>query len=397
VALLPLLAVVAWFTVAPLAPAGAAGTGSITGVVRTDQGAPLAGASVNINGPTNAGTTVTDASGAYSDSGLITGDYTVRVSSLCLAPATASVQVNGAETAPPIVMSSVAVFDAFGHTCHRESTAFALHQGTSPIQLAGDDEVTTVALPFGFPFYGATKTAVNITTNGYLAFGNSRSEPTNLSLSDPAAQGDAIYVLWDDYEVDATASVRTATLGSAPNRAFVIQWKDLKRFGDTSGARFSFEAILSEDGRIESGWFGVGPQGERAGSATIGLKGPTTATGAVQVTSIDPVARDGTAIEYIVNHPPVAKAGPDQTVASGATIALDGSGSTDPEGSGGLGFRWVQMAGTATVIQNDKSAKATVAGQTGPKTMTYRLTVRDPFGRTSSDDVIVTVQEPGTK
>jgi hypothetical protein len=394
--LVPLLLLVAWLTVAPAGPAAAAGPGSITGVVRTDLGTAVAGARLAIQGPTNAAA-VTDSSGAFSVSGLLTGDYTVRVRTLCLTPVSTSVRVNGAETPPPIVFSSVAVFDAFGHTCHRETTSFALHSGTSKIALSGDDEVTTVALPFGFPFYGTTKTSVNITTNGYLSFGTPNSNPTDLALSDPLTEPDAIYALWNDLEVDASASVRTSTVGSAPHRAFVVQWNNVKIHGDVSGQRFSFEAILSEDGRVESGWFGVGATGERAGGATIGVKGANAAAGAVEVAHQDAVARDGVAIEYIVNHAPVAKAGPDQTVASGATITLDGSASTDPDGTSGLAFQWAQVAGTATVIQDDKSSKATVSGQTGPKTLTYRLTVRDPFGRTSSDDVTVTVKDPGSK
>ncbi|MCU0736254.1 MAG: PKD domain-containing protein, partial [Methylotetracoccus sp.] len=54
------------------------------------------------------------------------------------------------------------------------------------------------------------------------------------------------------------------------------------------------------------------------------------------------------------NHPPVADAGPDQTAPVGATVTLDGSGSTDRDGDR-LSYRW-------TLRQRPESSQAVLSG-----------------------------------
>ena len=50
----------------------------------------------------------------------------------------------------------------------------------------------------------------------------------------------------------------------------------------------------------------------------------------------------------VTNGAPVANAGPDQTVLSGASVQLDGSASGDPDNlPEQLSFSWVQTAGSA--------------------------------------------------
>ena len=96
---------------------------------------------------------------------------------------------------------------------------------------------------------------------------------------------------------------------------------------------------------------------------------------------------------------PTAWAGPDQIVARGATVVLDGSGSFDPEGET-LSYTWTQFGGTPTVTLDDPTvARPTFAAPRGLTTnsmLTFALTVTDAGGKTSSaDTVIVTIIAAG--
>lgn len=97
-----------------------------------------------------------------------------------------------------------------------------------------------------------------------------------------------------------------------------------------------------------------------------------------------------------VNHPPVANAGADQTVAPGATVTLR-CGSSDPDGDV-LTRSWSQISGPTVSLQGATTAAATFTAPsvTTSTALGFRLTVSDGKGGTSSDDVIVTVN-PGTK
>lgn len=91
------------------------------------------------------------------------------------------------------------------------------------------------------------------------------------------------------------------------------------------------------------------------------------------------------------NQPPVANAGPDQTVAAGAAATLNGTGSNDPDGDT-LTFAWTQTAGTVVVLSNPNSASPTFTAPATAQTLTFQLTVNDGAGNTASDSMNVVVQ-----
>jgi hypothetical protein len=94
------------------------------------------------------------------------------------------------------------------------------------------------------------------------------------------------------------------------------------------------------------------------------------------------------------NRPPVANAGADRTVASKASVTLNGSASTDPYGSISS-YRWTQTGGQSVTLTASNSVQAsfkapTVKGNQAI-TLTFQLTVTDAYGATNSDTVVVTV------
>ncbi len=97
--------------------------------------------------------------------------------------------------------------------------------GTTDIGNHGDDQVTTVALPFPFTFYGQTFTSVNLSSNGNAQFVTTDTDFTNQCL--PWSSHDyTIYPYWDDlYLVNSGFGIFTSVSGTAPNRIFNIEWR----------------------------------------------------------------------------------------------------------------------------------------------------------------------------
>jgi CSLREA domain-containing protein len=109
----------------------------------------------------------------------------------------------------------------------------------------------------------------------------------------------------------------------------------------------------------------------------------------------DGVARcDIGAHEFQPNRAPVADAGDDQPgVREGSPVQLDGSLSYDPDDDL-LTYAWVQTGGPSVTLSDPTAAKPTfVAPPVGPggSTLTFELTVTDPFGLSSTDEVAVVV------
>ncbi|MCL0073607.1 PKD domain-containing protein [Dehalococcoidia bacterium] len=92
----------------------------------------------------------------------------------------------------------------------------------------------------------------------------------------------------------------------------------------------------------------------------------------------------------LVNQPPVARAGADQTVYTGTLVTLDGSASHDPEG-GLLSFQWTQIAG-ATVALSDSSARRPTFTPTVAGSYTFALEVSD--GELVGVDFVVITAKP---
>jgi hypothetical protein len=104
------------------------------------------------------------------------------------------------------------------------------------------------------------------------------------------------------------------------------------------------------------------------------------------------------AYEYAVvlppgNDPPVANAGPDQTVDAGADVLLDGSGSSDPNGDV-LSFNWTQISGPTVNLVNQTTAMPSfVAPELDvASVLEFQLVVDDNREGVATDLVVVNVR-----
>ncbi|MGZ4976668.1 MAG: DUF7402 domain-containing protein [Methylobacter sp.] len=93
------------------------------------------------------------------------------------------------------------------------------------------------------------------------------------------------------------------------------------------------------------------------------------------------------------NLPPVANAGPDQTVGQGVVVNLNGNGSSDPNGDH-LSYQWTQTAGPSVSLAGANTATpsfTTPQGLTTTTKLTFSLIVNDGLLNSSSDTVDITV------
>ena len=97
------------------------------------------------------------------------------------------------------------------------------------------------------------------------------------------------------------------------------------------------------------------------------------------------------ALPPLANRAPMADAGENGEADPGTTVALDGSGSTDPDGDA-LTFAWSQTSGEAVTLEGANTATPSFEAPAAPGVLTFRLMVRDSHDLTASDTVMVTVR-----
>jgi plastocyanin len=142
----------------------------------------------------------------------------------------------------------------------------------------GDDVVVSMTLPFPFDFYDESFTQVNIGTNGNLQFSgaNTSFSPDCLPTIN---MNNLIAPLWTDLDMSPgitntfTPGVYTSTVGTAPNRILVIEWRACYFNGNCDAGTANFQARLHEtSGIIEFVYGAVSDRGRRS---TIGVQRDT--------------------------------------------------------------------------------------------------------------------------
>ena len=102
-----------------------------------------------------------------------------------------------------------------------------------------DSTDTDVALPFDFPANGHTYDTVDVTSG----------DDINFLGPDYAYGAQFSTLIAEDMEADDDSRILTTTVGTAPNRQFVIEWRNLI-IDDQPDLRCTFEMILNENGVV---------------------------------------------------------------------------------------------------------------------------------------------------
>jgi hypothetical protein len=157
--------------------------------------------------------------------------------------------------------------------------------GISPGLAGVDDGVVNITLPFAFNFFGTDYFDGNISSNANFQFGSNNSAAfTNTAIPTAAVPNNALYVLWDDHDMDVTGTVFTEHRGTpGVDERFIIQWTNLGQYnvGVTPGDSNTFQIVLFPDGNFEYRYQLVSPEWTVGDTTTIGFE---DSTGTIAVT-----------------------------------------------------------------------------------------------------------------
>jgi subtilisin family serine protease len=264
---------------------------SVSGHVRDGAGNPLVNATVTILG-TPIPPATTDASGAYGFTSVPEGEYDVQATAgRCNDPQTEHLVVDGNET---LDFALPQRSDSFGYFCQIDT--FNWIDANTVVPLSGDDASAQVTLPFPFTFYGQTYNTAHVATNGFLNFLAPNATFGNSAIPSTFVPNAGIYPFWDDFYIAGDSSVRTELVGAAPNRRFVIEWRNA-HFCCISPESMDVEVVLYENGRILTQYRNLGSGREQGDSATIGIENES-GTVALQYSFNEISVSEGLAVLY---------------------------------------------------------------------------------------------------
>jgi len=170
---------------------------------------------------------------------------------------------------------------------------FAAGAGTIPaggtlVPLSQDDDfAVTIPLPMGWTssIYGVAVTSLSATTNGQVtANGPANTAFTNTALPGTTTNSNAtnptLFPLWDDMDMDvedagANGGIYTQTIGTAPNRQLVIEWRG-QHFAETTNNVITVNyAVVLNEGSSSFDYIytstGIAPNANGV-SATVGVQ-----------------------------------------------------------------------------------------------------------------------------
>jgi hypothetical protein len=268
--------------------------------------------------------------------------------------------------------------------------AFVPIDGTI-LPLQCDDCATTITTPFPIRFGGVDPglTQLSIGSNGVLSFDVQISVFTNQPL--PSQVADTVIApFWDDLFPAAGGSVRSATVGDAPHRQLVIEYRDVPHF---PGAGLgTFQVVFFEDSaNIQFNYASVSDAAfNRGDSATVGVQ--VSGDTAQQFSFNTPSLSDNLSLLF-ANGGPTANAGPDQLTVPGRRVQLDGTASTDSN-STITAFAWTQIAGAPVQLDGANTATPSFIAPVSTDPLSFRLDVTDDRNQTASDTVTVRFDQP---
>jgi len=153
--------------------------------------------------------------------------------------------------------------------------ALPLQGGTASTIMGNVDDVQArIPVGFDFQFFDRTYSSVTVSSNGYLTFepGSSGTARATRTFPDTANPTDILAVWLGDAQCPGADAIRSQTIGSAPNRRFVIEW-NCRRYSRTE--LWKAQAWLSEGSSTMSVLYGTYAGGSDYTAVTVGVQNRT--------------------------------------------------------------------------------------------------------------------------
>jgi subtilisin-like proprotein convertase family protein len=265
------------------------------------------------------------------------------------------------------------------------SCSFSPITPVSPTTLTLGDDVLSAAinLPFTFKFYGQNRTAIKISSNGWITFNTALTGSAlgNTLLPNAGVPNDVIAGMWDDL---FSPSVDYFTVGTSPNRVFVVNYNTSYHFGSTAST-VRFQILLNEGSNIVQILCLDCNADASTPSATQGIENATGTSGITvpgrgdngwsafsDCTAFIPTSCTFSETQDVtVNPTPTASAGNDTSICLGGTATL--------AATGGASYLWNNGLTTATITVSPTA------------TTPYSVRVTSASGCVDLDTVVVTV------
>ena len=141
-----------------------------------------------------------------------------------------------------------------------------------------DNTPALVTLPFGFQFNQITYNELRVNPNGYVTFGATNSAGNGYNpISSNVSYAGAVSAFGRDLISNASTVVQ-GTEGSAPNRVFIVQWNNARRYnsGGVVGDVLNFQIRLYETSNVVEVRYGTCTATNTTSlNAQVGLRGGT--------------------------------------------------------------------------------------------------------------------------
>ena len=268
-----------------------------------------------------------------------------------------------------------ALFDfSFGSLAAGEKKEFSIFYGAAGTETAANAAISAAALELyslGQPDGGELTGEPNTFIWGFKAVGGEPVIPPTLTLTPETASNPI------NTAHTVTAELKDNLGNPVPGSKVVFE---------VSGAnpQAAVTATTGVDGKATDTYTGTS-----AGDDTIKACLDNNGNDACDPGEVtDTAAKTWTAAG---NQAPDADAGSDQSVASGAPVNLDGTGSSDPDGDP-LTYSWTQTGGPPVTLSGSGTATPSFTAPTGPVALTFQLEVCDDAEPPLCDTDTVTVE-----